>query len=151
MHAVAGHSFGELSALYAAGAIDADSLHTLAKTRGAAMAACAATGGGSMTAVLDSANKIREILGELPPDLVLANHNSPKQTVISGSDSAVAAAQAKLEAAKVRCKKLPVSAAFHSPLVAEAQQPLHDVLSGTPWQRPVRASHCQCHRAGLPE
>jgi acyl transferase domain-containing protein len=136
MHAVAGHSFGELSALYAAGAIDATSLHTLAKTRGAAMATCAAAGGGSMTAVLDSAENILQILGDLPPDLVLANHNSPKQTVISGADTAVAAAQAKLEAAKVRCKRLPVSAAFHSPLVAEAQQPLHDVLSGTPWQQP---------------
>ena len=66
---------------------------------------------------------------------MLANRNAPEQTVLSGSANAVATAQAKLEAAGVRCKPLPVAAAFHSPLVAEAQQPLRDALAQTPWDK----------------
>ena len=62
--AAVGHSFGELSALYAAGAINEAALHNLAKTRGAAMAACAAADeAGVMLAALTSPTIILETLG----------------------------------------------------------------------------------------
>jgi hypothetical protein len=62
-------------------------------------------------------------------EVTLANQNSPKQTVLSGTEAGLAEAQRRLTAAGLRCQRLPVACGFHSPLVAAARQPLAQALA----------------------
>ena len=114
---VAGHSYGELVALHAAGVIPAAAdLVALSRVRGALMSEAAAATAGAMTAVSASAAEIEPHLGE---GVVVANHNSPRQVVVAGSTAAIAAFEQRLAAARgPSFKRLPVATAFHSPLVA---------------------------------
>ena len=112
---VAGHSAGELVALYAAGAFDATTGLQLIKTRSELMAAA---GGGAMTAVMGFERAELDELVAATDGVVIANDNSDAQVVISGSPEAVAQVSSQL-----RCKRaipLAVSGAFHSPFMAEA-------------------------------
>ena len=114
---VAGHSFGELTALHAAGSMDAGTLFRAARARGEAMAAAAQDVSGAMLAVTSGAAEVKPLL---EPDVVLANLNAPDQTVIGGPTASVRITQKRLENAGHRCVRLPVATAFHSPLVAGA-------------------------------
>ena len=125
--AAAGHSFGELVALHAAGVFDADTLVRLARARGLAMEACgsgneAGAGRlGSMLAVAGDAATVRGIVdrhGDL--NLVLANDNHPKQAVLSGPVESLKKIEKALTSAGLSFQPLNVAAAFHSPLVAPA-------------------------------
>jgi [acyl-carrier-protein] S-malonyltransferase len=112
---VAGHSLGELVALYAAGVFDAATGLRLMQRRSELMAAA---GGGAMTAVMGFDRAELEALVAAQEGVVIANDNSSAQVVLSGSPEAVAAVSAEL-----RCKRavpLAVSGAFHSPFMAEA-------------------------------
>lgn len=127
-----GHSYGELAALAAAGSFDDASLLALSAARGnAILEAVSRTGGdpGTMAAVELTRDEVAERLAEWP-DIVLANHNGPKQAVISGPTASVQAAAAALEAAGTKVKLLPVACAFHSPVIAEAGTLLADELAG---------------------
>jgi len=118
---VAGHSFGELVALHAAGAFDADTLVRLARRRGELMAAAPA--GGAMLAVAsDRATVAAAIAGRA--DVWLANHNGPREVVLAGTGPAIDAAAAFLAGEGIGGTRLNVTTAFHSPLVAPASQPL---------------------------
>lgn len=117
---VAGHSLGEYSALYAAGAIDFETGLALVEKRGALMAQ--ATNGG-MAAVLGlDEEAVREVLQtNRLHEIDLANINSPFQTVVSGPRAAIIAAQSHFE--RAGCKEyipLNVSGAFHSRLMKDA-------------------------------
>jgi acyl transferase domain-containing protein/NADP-dependent 3-hydroxy acid dehydrogenase YdfG len=134
--AMAGHSFGELTALCAAGRLTTGELHTLSRLRGRLMAtAGAGSDAGSMLAVLATLEDIFRILREERLDLALANKNGPMQTVLSGSTPDIERAAAVFAARKIQAQRLPVSAAFHSPLVAGARQPLHDALANVAFAR----------------
>ena len=112
---VAGHSLGELVALYAAGVFDAATGLQLMQRRSELMAAA---GGGAMTAVMGFDRSELEALVAGQEGVVIANDNSSAQVVLSGTPEAVAAVSAEL-----RCKRavpLAVSGAFHSPFMAEA-------------------------------
>lgn len=112
---VAGHSLGELVALYAAGAFDVDTGLRLMRRRSELMAAA---GGGAMTAVLGFDRAELEELVATQEGVVIANDNSSAQVVLSGTPEAVAAVSDRLT-----CKRavpLAVSGAFHSPFMAEA-------------------------------
>ncbi|MEX1313263.1 MAG: SDR family NAD(P)-dependent oxidoreductase [Desulfotignum sp.] len=126
-HMTCGHSFGELSALYAAGWMDDTTLLTLAAVRGKLMAQAGGTGSdtGGMLAVQAPLTDIETWIKDRFSDLVLANRNSPDQGVLSGPTPAVDQAAKWCRKNKVRCVKLPVAAAFHSPLVADAATPFH--------------------------
>ena len=129
--ATAGHSFGELVALHAAGRIDEKSLHTLANLRGRLMAEA---GGqrddrGSMAAVTATVAQLEALIREEKLDLVLANRNAPTQIVLSGSTAHIDRAVKACEQRGLRAKKLPVSAAFHSAFVADAAPALDAGLS----------------------
>ncbi len=115
----AGHSFGELTALHAAGAFDAETLLRLARARGESMRN-AATTPGTMTAVSTDIEVVRTVLAELGNQAVIANHNAPQQVVISGSTIAIEAAEASLRAKGIGYSRLSVASAFHSPIVAAA-------------------------------
>jgi [acyl-carrier-protein] S-malonyltransferase len=112
---VAGHSLGELVALYAAGVFDVCTGLRLIHSRSTLMASA---GGGAMTAVIGFDRGELEALVAANDEVVIANDNSSGQVVLSGSPAAVEAVSGAL-----RCKRavpLAVSGAFHSPFMAEA-------------------------------
>jgi acyl transferase domain-containing protein/NAD(P)H-dependent flavin oxidoreductase YrpB (nitropropane dioxygenase family) len=122
--AVAGHSYGELVALHAAGSLDFLSLVRLSRARGRAIAdAVAAPGGtrGSMLAVAAGEQVVRGVLDRLD-GVWIANFNGPRQIVISGTDEAIAQAAQRFEDRRVQCHPLPVACAFHTPFMAPAKE-----------------------------
>ncbi|MCK5542103.1 MAG: SDR family NAD(P)-dependent oxidoreductase [Desulfobacterales bacterium] len=125
-----GHSFGELCALNAAGRISDNTLLKLSVSRGRHMAEASKQSGdsGSMFAVKAPMDKIEQLLKENNLDLILANKNSYNQGVISGSTDEIDRAVKIFKNNKVRGIKLPVAAAFHSPLVENAAKPFANDL-----------------------
>ncbi|MDR2579332.1 MAG: ACP S-malonyltransferase [Chitinispirillales bacterium] len=136
---VAGHSLGEYSALYAAGVISfEDGLRTVA-ARGAAMAQTGKENPGAMAAILGlGREKINTVISQIKSGVVVsANENSPEQTVISGEVDAVNEACAMLkDAGAKRAIPLPVSGAFHSPLMKPAADKLAAALSPVSFAAP---------------
>ena len=130
--ATAGHSFGELTALRAAGWIDDDAFATLANERGRLMAEQAAAGLGSMLAVLAPTEQVERILRDDALPYVLANKNAPGQSVISGPSADLERVVAAFQTRGVKTHVLNVSAAFHSPLVANASAPFLEALQASP-------------------
>ncbi|MGV3625484.1 MAG: PfaD family polyunsaturated fatty acid/polyketide biosynthesis protein, partial [Archangium sp.] len=116
---VAGHSYGELVALHAAGVLNASALAEASLTRGRLMAGDGSDRG-TMLAVLAPLADVEKAIVEEKLDVVLANRNTPSQGVLSGSREAIAAAEAACARRSLRTTKLNVGAAFHSPLVAGA-------------------------------
>jgi acyl transferase domain-containing protein/acyl-CoA thioesterase FadM len=112
-----GHSLGELMALCASGAFDAATLLQIAALRGQAMAAPAADAGTMAALVCDPALALSLLEGTAA---VLANRNSPEQCVVSGTLADVERVVERAAAAGLRARRLTVSNAFHSPLVAAA-------------------------------
>jgi [acyl-carrier-protein] S-malonyltransferase len=123
---VAGHSLGEYSALYAAGAIGLEDALRLVRKRGQYMQQAVPPGVGTMAALLKlPEGALDGILAEAAQGEVVtaANFNSPDQIVIAGHAGAVTRAMelAKKAGAK-RAIALPVSAPFHCPLMRPAQE-----------------------------
>ncbi|WP_306321386.1 MULTISPECIES: SDR family NAD(P)-dependent oxidoreductase [unclassified Streptomyces] len=118
----AGHSYGELVALCAAGSVDPDRLGALSRARAEAILGAIDDDPGAMAAVSAGAEDIERVLAEhhLADEVVAANHNAPAQTVISGRTEGVARAVDALARAGLAASELPVACAFHSPLVADA-------------------------------
>ncbi len=138
--AAAGHSFGELCALFAAGWIDAPTLLRLALARGRLMAEAGGPDAGSMLAVRAPLDEVVGWLEAQGLDLVLANRNSPEQGVLSGPTEEIDRAEALLRETNWKAQRLPVSAAFHSRLMAGATAPFAETLSEaeiTPTETPV--------------
>ena len=137
---VCGHSLGEFSALCAAGVFDERTALTLVSRRGALMEEQAAQNPGAMTAVLGLSPEDVAAICELARNegpVVLANFNTPDQIVISGNLRAVAAAgkYAKMKNGKVL--PLPLSGAFHSPLMAAAAEKFAAELEKTDFRTPA--------------
>jgi acyl transferase domain-containing protein/NADP-dependent 3-hydroxy acid dehydrogenase YdfG/acyl carrier protein len=130
--AFAGHSFGELTALTAAGRMDGRAFFDAAVARGRLMAESGGPGG-AMLAVLAPSETIDAVLWEEGLDLVRANKNAPQQTVLSGRAEDIDRAAAAFAARHVRAQRLAVSAAFHSPLVADAEAPFRSALANLPF------------------
>lgn len=139
-NAAAGHSFGELSALCAAGCIDLPSLMQLARARGLAMAQAAAESEGGMLAVSATRERVTAVLQPAGINLSLANHNAPNQIVLSGALAEIARAETVLSQEGLASKRLAVATAFHSPIVANAATQFAEALamqSFAPAQMPV--------------
>lgn len=138
---VAGHSLGELSALVASGALTfEDGLKLVAKRAAAMQKACEAVPG-TMAAIIGlSDEKVEEICAAVSTDsniVVAANYNCPGQLVISGNIEAVNAACEKMkEAGAKRALPLPVSGAFHSPLMKPAKEELQAAIEATEFNTP---------------
>ncbi|MBW2218568.1 MAG: acyltransferase domain-containing protein [Deltaproteobacteria bacterium] len=127
--AACGHSFGELTALYAAGKMDEDTFLSLAVKRGKYMADAGKGEKGAMLAVKAPLDKIDRLIEENNLDVVLANRNSPEQGVLSGSEDAIAEAMNICKENGFRSTSLPVAAAFHSRLVKDAAKPFKKALT----------------------
>jgi len=132
--AVAGHSLGEYSAVVAARGLDVTDAARTVRLRGRLMQQAVPVGEGAMAAVIglddemvEAACKEEESLGSGPVRAV--NFNSPGQVVIAGSAAAVAGAGQRLkDSGARRVLPLPVSAPFHSPLMAPAREGLEPTL-----------------------
>ncbi|TQJ57079.1 type I polyketide synthase [Streptomyces sp. SLBN-115] len=146
----AGHSYGELVALCAAGALSPETLLDLSAERATAILEAAGAAGsagsagsaggdpGTMAAVAAGADKVARALEAVraPDSVVVANRNSPEQTVISGPSDAVTDTVRLLREAGVGAKRIPVACAFHSPLVAGAAGRFAEALAARPVHAP---------------
>ncbi|MEE3376607.1 MAG: ACP S-malonyltransferase [Candidatus Cryptobacteroides sp.] len=134
---VAGHSLGEFSALVAAGAMDLEDGLRLVAIRAREMQKCCEKVPGTMAAIIKLPDEVIEQVCAGIPGVVPANFNSPGQVVISGEEQAVDTACEQLKAAGAkRAIKLPVSGAFHSPLMEPARTELAKAIEATPFHTP---------------
>jgi acyl transferase domain-containing protein/NAD(P)H-dependent flavin oxidoreductase YrpB (nitropropane dioxygenase family)/NAD(P)-dependent dehydrogenase (short-subunit alcohol dehydrogenase family) len=136
--AAAGHSYGELVALAAAGVFDDPGLLTLSEARGQAIldaVAARSADPGAMAAVSAPVEKVAAAL-EAHPEVCVANHNGPNQVVISGASGALEHVVEELAKAGIAAKLLNVHCAFHSPLLASAPERLARALAPVPVGRP---------------
>jgi acyl transferase domain-containing protein/NAD(P)H-dependent flavin oxidoreductase YrpB (nitropropane dioxygenase family)/NAD(P)-dependent dehydrogenase (short-subunit alcohol dehydrogenase family) len=139
---LAGHSYGELVALTAAGALDPVALLELSSARAESILDAAGADPGTMAAVSAAPADVERVLAG-DPDVVVANQNGPAQTVIAGPTPAVERAVAALRDAALSVTPLPVACAFHSPVVAAAGETFAKDLAGVPIRdadRPVWAN-----------
>ncbi|GBF80275.1 type I polyketide synthase [Aphanothece sacrum] len=120
-----GNSLGELCALYWAEVFDETALIRLAKVRGKAMAELGDSTG-KMASLGTDENTVKGLLNGRV--VVIAGINSPQQTIISGEDLGVKYVIEKAVQKNIKTVLLPVSHAFHSPLVSQAVKPLADYL-----------------------
>jgi [acyl-carrier-protein] S-malonyltransferase len=135
---VAGHSLGEYSALAAAGALSFEDGLRVVRRRGELMSEAGDRRPGSMAAVLGAdiahiEEVCEEILAEGDGVVQPANYNAPGQIVISGDVEAVERATGAIDG---RAMPLPVSGAFHSPLMEYAREGLAEVLDAVPLRTP---------------
>lgn len=130
-----GHSFGELVALYAAGAYDEQTLMKLAVTRGSCMTQSMEdipkTG---MTAVKRDYEYVKALIAGFD-DVYIANQNSPDQVIVAGSESALCRVEEKAGTDGTRVKRLNVSAAFHTPFMERAGTSFGEALVRTGFHR----------------
>lgn len=134
----AGHSFGELTALWAGGVLEDDAYLRLIIARGKAMGtpSSSQTENGTMIAVKGERKRIEEILKDIP-GVKIANYNSPGQVVAAGSSADIETARKALEKAGLSVYQLNVSAAFHTDLVGHAREPFADAIKKEQFKKPV--------------
>ena len=136
----AGHSLGEFSAYHAVGALSLEDAVRLVRRRGELMFETGVKVPGAMAAILGELNRtIEEICQEARAlgIVVPANYNATEQIVVSGEVAAVEAAMDLARAAGAkRVMRLPVSGAFHSPLMAPAAKGLGTALDAARWREP---------------
>ena len=136
---VAGHSLGEFSALVAAGALSFEEGLKLVSARAQAMQKACELRPSTMAAVLALPDaKVEELCAEVDDVVAPANYNCPGQVVISGTIEGIDAACEKMLAAGAkRALKLKVGGAFHSPLMAPAQEELAKAIEAADFHTPV--------------
>lgn len=130
---VAGHSLGEYGAAYAAGCFDFETGLWLVAERDRFLAEAAEETPGGMVAILKAdPREVEEALGESEGS-VIANYNTPRQTVISGLRGALGDA-----VSRIRGRKIPLNVAFaaHSPYVAAAGEKMRGVLDAVEFRAP---------------
>jgi acyl transferase domain-containing protein/NAD(P)-dependent dehydrogenase (short-subunit alcohol dehydrogenase family)/acyl carrier protein len=124
----AGHSYGEFAALAAAGAMSEADLFRLSHRRGKAVKDASSGAPGGMLALDATPETLAPIL-KGNTEAWVANHNSPRQTVIAGTEKGLKLAEEKLQAANIRSQRIPVACGFHSPLIAAAKPALVAALA----------------------
>ncbi|MEI6895465.1 MAG: SDR family NAD(P)-dependent oxidoreductase [Colwellia sp.] len=137
----AGHSFGELTALWAAGVVNDSDYMMLARSRGQAMAAPTGDAAkdfdaGTMIAVVGDPTAIAADIKDIK-DISIANYNSNNQVVVAGVTRQIAIAIDELKAKGYKVVPLPVSAAFHTSLVGHAQKPFAQAIDKAKFNKPT--------------
>jgi acyl transferase domain-containing protein/acyl-CoA synthetase (AMP-forming)/AMP-acid ligase II/acyl carrier protein len=130
--AVVGHSLGEVTAAYVAGALSLEDAVGLSYHRGRLMhlAATLVSDPGAMAAARLSLEAAREALAEYQGRLSVAAHNSPESVVLSGESAALKEVVAQLKEKGVACRLLPVPGAGHSPVMDLVKADLVQALGG---------------------
>jgi [acyl-carrier-protein] S-malonyltransferase len=128
---VAGHSLGEYGAAYAAGCFDFETGLWLVAQRDRFLAEAAEKRPGGMVAILKADPE--EVEKALTEGSVVANYNSPRQTVVSGLRGALGDA-----VSRIRGRKIPLNVTFaaHSPYVAAASEKMREVLDAVEFLKP---------------
>jgi len=142
VRAAAGHSLGEFTAYHAADAISLPGAARLVRRRGELMFETGTTRPGTMAAILGATSSpIEDICARASKEaglVVPANFNTDEQVVISGEISGVERAmELAKEAGAKRAIKLPVSGAFHSPLMEPAVVGLTDAIATSAFTDPA--------------
>ena len=135
---VAGHSFGELTALWAAGVFSDEDYCYLIKARGQAMAIPQGKDdcdGGAMLAVRGDVGKVKQLIVGMTK-VEIANYNAPEQVVLSGSKPEIATLEKVLSKQGYSVTLLPVSGAFHTPFVGHASKPFAEALDKVTFHTP---------------
>lgn len=126
---VIGHSLGEYAALVSAGVLTFAEALEVVSARGQEMKKVSWDDNGCMAAVSAPIAAVEKILSMIEGYVVIANINSPMQSVIGGTTQAVDAAMAAFAAAGYQGTKIPVSHAFHTKIVEPASGPLREVIA----------------------
>ncbi len=133
----AGHSFGELTALWAAGVFSDEDYCFLVKARGRAMSPPQDPDydAGAMLAVREELSKVEAILKQ-HPHVSIANYNSQNQIVLAGPTVEIGKVRQALQDQGYSAILLPVSAAFHTSQIAFAQKAFAIALKSVNFQTP---------------
>ena len=145
--ATGGHSFGEITALYASGGVSLKAMLEIARKRGELMSQASSVPAGMLSVRKDAAT-VELLLKEWGLAVVVANHNSPQQTVVSGAADAIEEADRRFTAAGLNVTRLPVSTAFHSPLVDSVVPEFKQFLANEPVA--AQSIPCYSNRDGQP-
>jgi acyl transferase domain-containing protein/NADP-dependent 3-hydroxy acid dehydrogenase YdfG len=146
----AGHSYGEFVALYAAGVMTLEELLIVSEARGRFMIEAATGRDLGTMAVVHAERRVVENAIAGMADVWVANHNAQMQTVISGTKVGVATAAAYLERSGLSYQRIEVGAAFHSPVVAPAAEPLAELIRLLPLNAPNMAVYSNCTASVYP-
>lgn len=139
-HAVASHSFGDVSAFHAAGIISEDAMLRIHRYRGELGATCPSATRGCILIVSETAEKIKKILKTRRIDNVwIANYNTTSQTVIAGLKEMIHATRTVLYKEKIVSHLIPISGAPHCPLAADAAALFHAYL-----EKHINFSYADC-------
>ncbi|MBF6177414.1 type I polyketide synthase [Nocardia otitidiscaviarum] len=114
-----GHSFGELTALWAAGSVTTEQFFGLARARGAAMTVADDVDAGTMVAVAAARDAVEALIDGID-DVWICNHNAPDQVVVGGGTDGIATVTERCAENGWALRHLPVSGAFHTPYVGHA-------------------------------
>ncbi len=125
---VAGHSLGEYAALMSSGILNMDGALRASAARGTEMGSVQIDDKGLMASVTAPFEEVEKILGQTDGYVIAANKNSPKMTVIAGESEPVKTAMSAFEAQGFSTTQLATSHAFHSRIVAPANEPLRRFL-----------------------
>jgi [acyl-carrier-protein] S-malonyltransferase len=133
-----GHSLGEYTALVASGAVSfADGIRLVVE-RGTAMQVAASGRTGTMAAIIGMSDEDADAACQLAEtDVWVANYNAPGQVVISGTPDGIEAATSRAKALGARkVLPIPVSGAFHTPLMLPARDRLRAALQAVTFHAP---------------
>lgn len=135
----AGFSLGEYAAVAAAGVLSFEEALGLVLLRAKWMQEAAESHSGAMAAVLGkTADEVEQLAAQLREDGVLlpVNYNCPGQTVVAGDADRVEAMMAYCKGNRIKCMKLPVNGAFHSPHMQQAAQNIYEEIEGADFAAP---------------
>jgi [acyl-carrier-protein] S-malonyltransferase len=138
--AAAGHSLGEFAALTAAGVITAAEAMEIVRVRSRAMQQASDSGNGAMAAIIGMSPEDAAALCEEAAQgdvLLVANENSPVQTVLSGSSAAIERAEELARGRSARAIRLPLPGAFHSPLMEPARVEVEAAIGNVTFNQPA--------------
>ncbi|NHJ38583.1 MAG: acyltransferase domain-containing protein, partial [Asgard group archaeon] len=133
---VAGHSLGEYAALVASGILSMKDSLSAVVPRGKAMAKFDSKDKGIMASIGADYKTVEKVLEKTDGYVIAANKNSSNQTVISGATQAVKEAMKVFTDLGIEAIPLPVSAAFHSKIVAPAIDSLRESLEKLTYNKP---------------
>jgi len=134
--AVGGHSFGEVSALCAAGVFSEEVALRIARKRGVLMAQAAASSDGAMCAVTAPVEEVCKLIEEFGRSAVIANYNASNQVVLSGDSTTIDDVAQRFSSAGINARPLDVATAFHSEIVGSAAAPFAKFLADIPFRMP---------------
>jgi len=132
---VSSHSYGEYAALVAAGCWSLETAIQATIARSRAIESCD-TAQGLMLSTTAPGSVAEQVCRDSPGDVFVANLNAPDQTVLGGSQEAIAAAAARLEGAGFVTRQIPVPRPFHTPLMAGVRVQLRAALDQLPIRPP---------------